>query len=106
MADAGEKRIAIDINTITTTTIIATAADEYFNILKLFLHSSGTNGVTLQSQAANLAGKFDMVAQERFFLESADGVPLLRGITVGDDFKITTTAAVQLSGFAVYKLSN
>lgn len=105
MADVGWKRAAIDISTATTTTIITAASDEYFEVYKWFLHSSGTQAVTPKSEATVICGKLDMVAQERFFLESANEVPLFRGTTVGDDFKLTTTQAVQISGFVVYKLA-
>jgi|ERR1041385_2737202 xanthine dehydrogenase molybdopterin-binding subunit B len=106
MASAGEKHVAIDISSATTTTVISTAADEYFNVVKLFLHASGANAATLKSASTVLCGKLDLVAQERFFLESADGVSLLRGAAVGDDFTIVTTTTAQLSGFVVYKITN
>jgi hypothetical protein len=105
MATEAWKRAAIDISTATTTTIITTAADEFWEIGKLFLWSSGIQGVTLLSQATVLCGKLDMVGQSRFVLDLSS-VLWLRGLAVGDDFRITTTAAVQLSGIAVYKLTN
>ena len=105
MAGTGTKRAAIDISTNTTTTIITTNASEYFNIMKIFLHSSGTNGVTFKSGSTVICGKLDLVAQERFIQESCDTVPWYSGIAAGDDFTITTTASVQLSGTVVYTLT-
>lgn len=106
MATGAWKRAAIDISTATTTTIITTAADEFFEIRKLFLWSSGVQGATLLSGSTALCGKIDLVAQSRFVLDSADEILWLRGVAVGDDFRITTTAAVQVSGIVVYQLSN
>lgn len=106
MASQAWKRAAIDISTATTTTIITTAADEFFEIRKLFLWASGVQGATLKSGTTVLCGKIDLVAQARFVLDSSDEILWLRGVAVGDDFTIVTTAAIQLSGIIVFQLSN
>lgn len=106
MSNAAWKRAAINITTATTTAVISTAADEFFEIKKLFLHSSGVNGVTLQSGSTVLCGKLDVVAQWRVLFGGEDDILWLRGVAVGDDFQIVTTQAVQLSGIVVYQLTN
>ena len=106
MPSGAWKRAPIDISTATTTTIITAATDEFFEIRKLLLWASGVQGVTFLSQATTMCGKIDMVAQSRFILDSADEILWLRSLAVGDDFRITTTAAIQLSGVVVYQLTN
>ena len=100
------QRAVINISTATTTTIITAATDEFFEIKKLFLWAGGVQGVTFLSQATTMCGQIDMVAQSRFVLDSEDGILWLRSLAVGDDFRITTTAAIQLSGIAVFQLTN
>ena len=100
------QRAAINISTATTTTIITAATDEFFEIKKLFLWASGAQGVTFLSQATTMCGQIDMAAQSRFVLDSEDAIIWLRGLAVGDDFRITTSAAVQLSGIVVFQITN
>lgn len=105
MADAGFKRAAINITTATTTAVITGVAGEYFSVVKMLLHSSGTNGVTFKSGTTVLCGKLDMVAQERFILDDEDSVGWFRAIATGDSLNIVTTQAVQLSGMVIYQSS-
>ena len=105
MADAGWKRAAIDISTATTTAVITGVTGEYFAVKKMFLHSSGTNAVTIKSGTTVLCGKLDMVAQWRVLWDDEDDVSWLRAIASADSLNFVTTQAVQLSGWVVYQSS-
>jgi len=105
MADAGWKRVAIDISTATTTAVITGVAGEYFSVKKMFLHSSGINGLTIKSGTTVLCGKLDIVAQWRVLWGNEDDVAWLRAAATGDSLNFVTTQAVQLSGFIMYQSS-
>lgn len=89
---------AIDISTATTTIVRAIAAGRRFHIMGLFLRANGVQVATLQSEGNALTGPITFADAQEFNLPSST-VPHLSGAATGEDFKITTTQAVQLSGW-------
>lgn len=105
MAEVGEKRAIINMSTATTTSIITGVSGEYWQVIKAVFHSSGINQFTIKSNTTAICGPLDVVAQWRMIWADEGGIPWLRALATGDDLKITTTQAVQLSGLLVYKSS-
>jgi len=95
--------VGIDITSATTTTIVAADATRKIKIVGIILFSSGINAITLLRGATALCGKFDLVAQSGFTMNIGNNTPIFE-TAVNEAFRITTTAATQLSGVAVYFL--
>ena len=90
---------AIDISTATTTTVRAIGAGLKFHVVGLYLRANGAQVVTFQSEGNAISGPITFADTQELHLP-AGTVPHLSGEATGEDFKITTTAAVQISGWA------
>ena len=105
---SGQASVAVNISTATTTQIVALAASQKIYITGGVLVSSGANTVTLKygtgaacgTGTTSISGAMDFTAQTGIGFNSGFGPSLV--IPSAQAFCITTSAAVQLSGWITY----
>jgi len=105
---SGQTSVAVTISTATTTQIVALAASQKIYITGGVLVSSGANTVTLKygtgaacgTGTTSISGAMDFTAQTGIGFNSGFGPSLV--IPSAQAFCITTSAAVQLSGWITY----
>jgi hypothetical protein len=90
----------INISTATTTTVRAIETGRRFHVMGLFIRAAGAQDVTFQSEANLISGAIPLSATLELNLPVST-VPHMSGLATGEDFKITTTQAVQTSGWAL-----
>ena len=83
-----------------TVTVRAIPAGRRFHVMGLFLRADGAQTVTLQSEANLISGAITLSTTLELNMPVGT-VPHFSGAATGEDFKITTSAATQTSGWAV-----
>lgn len=104
--------VTINISTITTTTLVAAVTGKRIHVYALFLWAGGTQSITFRDNTpTTLMGQLDMTAQTAFTLDlqsvqGPDSPQLIPWMTTGQgqSFQAVTTAAVQVSGIALYAI--
>lgn len=95
----------IDISTATTTEVIAAVAGKTIVIDHVNFLAGGTTNVTLKDGSTAYGGAYPLTTQTGVVLDNVmknyNGVITL---TKGSAFNITTSGAVQVSGFVRYRL--
>ncbi|MBA7603351.1 hypothetical protein ES703_10458 [subsurface metagenome] len=95
-------QIAIDENTAETHEIIPAVVGKKICITNLMFTVAGESNITLQSDANGLSGPLDFGgADEPRGMVHAFGDNPLKTVA-GEAFKITSSGAVQLSGYVTY----
>jgi hypothetical protein len=90
----------INISTATTTTVRTTPAGNRFHVLGLYLRAGGAQTVVFQSDANVLSGVITLADNEEINMPMGT-VPHMSGQATGESFKITTTAAEDIDGWAI-----
>lgn len=101
-ADLATKAKTVAINTATSgdNTLHTTTAGRRFCVLHIFIEAEGAVDVTFKSGATTLTGAINFGANDEKEWKN-DGVPVIRGNAVGDNFIINLGGNVQVNGFAV-----
>ena len=82
-----------------TLTVRAIGAGRRFHVMGILLRADGAQTVTLQSEANLISGAITINGALELNLPVGT-VPHFSGLATGEDFKITTSQAVQTSGWA------
>ena len=90
----------INVAAATTTTVRTTPAGNRFHVLGLYLRAGGAQTVVFQSDANVLSGVITLADNEEINMPMGT-VPHMSGQATGESFKITTTAAEEIDGWAI-----
>jgi len=92
----------IDFNTASTHEIVALVAGKKIKVCNIMLTVAGETNLTFQSDATALSGALDFggTDEPRGMVHSFGNFPLVT--LVNEAFKITSSGAVQVSGYVTY----
>ena len=94
------KTYPINTTTAENAILFATPAGKFFTVYHVHIEAEANQSVLFLSEGTALSGPINIAANASLDLCNG-GVPVFRGRTVGDDFKMTTSAGEQINGFFV-----
>lgn len=97
---ANLSRVAVNISSAATTSLVAAVADQETRVYKVFLTIGGANNLTWKSANDALGGVLQFTGPGSFVLDF-DGEPWLVTAT-NEALQLTTSTAAQVSGFVYY----
>lgn len=95
--------VPIDMSTATTATLVTGVAGKKIRVLGMALFAGGASDVTLKDNTTALHGKYGLAANGGLVDNGNRDCPVFV-LTAGNDLKITSSAAVQVSGRVTYDL--
>jgi hypothetical protein len=95
------RRVAIDISTATTTTLVAAVANQTVNVYGMEFFCSGTNGIIISDSAATVLVPTMTFTASQGVIRDLRSQPWFAGAK-GTGITVTTSASQQCSGNLYY----